>query len=81
MQGTKTGGRVAGTPNKVTTELRNQLKEILSTQLKQLPQLLNTMPADKRLDIVLRLMPYCMPKIETISGRYDDGLDIDGWQF
>ncbi len=33
MQGKKTGGRVAGTPNKITIELRKTLKGIVADEL------------------------------------------------
>lgn len=71
MQGTKTGGRKAGTPNKVTTELRETLKAILDAELTTITATLEKLPAKDRLDVVLKLMPYCMPKIDTINGRYD----------
>lgn len=74
MRGTKTGGRVAGTPNKVTTELREMLKTILDGELVTLRATLDKLPAKDRLDVVLKLMPYCMPKIESIGGRYDKAL-------
>jgi hypothetical protein len=37
MQGKKTGGRVAGTPNKITIELRKTLKGIIASVLALLP--------------------------------------------
>lgn len=76
MQGTKTGGRKAGTPNKVTTELRETLKAVLDAELVTITATLDKLTPKDRLDVVLRLMPYCMPKIDTINGRYDkDALD------
>lgn len=81
MTGQKTGGRQTGTPNKVTKELREQLKNILSAELSELPEMLKNMQPDKRLDIVIKLMPYCMPKIESIEAKYDgkmsDWLDFN----
>ena len=71
MQGIKTGGRKVGTPNKITSELRESLKAILDGELITLKATLDKLPAKDRLDVVLKLMPYCMPKIDSISGRYD----------
>jgi len=68
----KTGGRQAGTPNKVTSELRDALKNILAGELETITATLDRLPARERLDIVLRLMPYCMPKVESIGGGYDN---------
>jgi hypothetical protein len=76
MIGTKTGGRKAGTPNKITSELRDSLKAILDGELLTLTASLDKLTPKERLDVVLRLMPYCMPKIDPINGRYDkDPLD------
>lgn len=71
MKGLKTGGRVAGTPNKITSELRNTLKGIIDAELNSLPTLLAELPAKDRLEAVIRLMPYCLPKVESINGQYD----------
>lgn len=75
MTGVKTGGRKAGTPNKITSELRESLKAILAGELVTLSVTLDKLPDKDRLDVVLKLMPYCMPKIESINGRYDKALD------
>jgi len=78
MQGVKTGGRKAGTPNRVTKELREALKGVIDRELSQITTTLEQLPARERLDVVIKLLPYCMPKIDTINGRYDkDPLDWD----
>mgnify|MGYP003520450608 FL=1 len=79
MRGTKTGGRQAGTPNKVTSELRDALKAIVAHALDTLSDSLAQLPAKERLDVVIRLMPYCMPKVESIGGQYDTGIMTLDW--
>lgn len=76
MQGTKTGGRVAGTPNKVTKELRNTLKAAIEGELDRLSASLAELPAKERLEVLVKLMPYAMPKIDSIGGSYDDGWEL-----
>jgi hypothetical protein len=71
MVGKKTGGRVVGTPNKVTSELRKTLKGIIAAELDALPQTLGELPARERVDLVIKLMPFCLPKVDTIGGTYD----------
>jgi hypothetical protein len=71
MIGKKTGGRTAGTPNKVTSELRKTLKQIIAAELEALPATLIDLPARERLDLVIKLLPFCLPKVNTISGSYD----------
>jgi hypothetical protein len=78
MQGIKTGGRTAGTPNKITSELRKTLKQIIAAELDTLPQTLTDLPARERLDLVIKLLPFCLPKVNTISGTYDrDWTSVD----
>jgi hypothetical protein len=78
MQGKKTGGRVAGTPNKVTSELRKTLKGVIANELEQLPGTLEGLPARERLELVIKLLPFCLPKIDKVSGSYDTGWDVLG---
>ena len=73
MQGVKTGGRKAGTPNRITKELRETLKGVIDAELSQIAGTLEKLPARDRLDVVIKLMPYCMPKVEAVSGDYDAG--------
>jgi hypothetical protein len=77
MRGQKTGGRSAGTPNKVTTELRKTLKEIIAGELETLPTTLQELPAKERLDLVIKLMPFCLPKVDSIGSNYDLAWGLD----
>jgi hypothetical protein len=77
MQGVKTGGRAAGTPNKVTSELRKTLKTIIAAELESLPVTLGELAPRERLDLLIKLLPFCMPKIDAIGGSYDKGWDED----
>jgi hypothetical protein len=71
MNGKKTGGRSAGTPNKVTSELRKTLKQIIAAELDVLPETLGELPARERLELLIKLMPFCLPKVNTIGSTYD----------
>jgi hypothetical protein len=76
MVGQKTGGRVAGTPNKVTSELRKTLKAVVAGELETLPETLKELPARERLDLVIKLLPFCMPKVNPIGGSYDSNWNV-----
>jgi hypothetical protein len=62
MKGKKTGGRQAGTPNKVSGELRDRLREILSGEIDRLPVLLDSLEPAKRAELIARLLPLIIPK-------------------
>jgi hypothetical protein len=73
MQGQKTGGRVVGTPNKITIELRKTLKSIISAELEVLPGTLAELPPKERIELLIKLLPFAMPKVDSIGGTYDTG--------
>jgi hypothetical protein len=73
MVGKKTGGRVAGTPNKITIELRKTLKGIVANELESLPETLGDLPPKERLELLIKLLPFCLPKVDSIGGTYDTG--------
>ena len=65
--GIKTGGRERGTPNKLTKELRSILKNILAKELETIPDNLEKLEPKDRLEMTIKLIPYVLPRIETIS--------------
>jgi hypothetical protein len=71
MRGQKTGGRVAGTPNRLTKELRTVLRDMIAAELDALPKTLEGLTAKERLDVLIKLMPFCLPKVDSIKGNYD----------
>ncbi len=66
-KGIKTGGRKKGTPNKLTSELRKVLKEVLTDELETLPTLMAYLEPKDRLQAIIKLMPYILPKVDSVS--------------
>ena len=58
----KQGGRAKGTPNKITTDLKLILKEVVSNELENIQDRLNTLDNKQRIELVIKLLPYVMPK-------------------
>ena len=75
-KGIKTGGREIGTPNKTTSELRKTLKHIVDDELQILQDNINELQPKERIDLLIKLLPYVMPKVQTVSAR--DGEPIGG---
>jgi len=65
-KGIKTGGREQGTPNILTKEMRTILKSIIAKELETLQETINKTETDKRIDIILKLLPYVLPKVENV---------------
>jgi hypothetical protein len=75
-QGFKTGGREAGTPNKVTQRLREILADTLCEELEDLPQKLLQLDTKERLEIIVKLLPYVLPKNEGILTEQVEPIQI-----
>lgn len=70
-KGIKTGGRQKGTSNKLTSELRKLLKEILTNELENIPNFMADLEPKDRLQTIIKLMPFILPKVESV--RIDEG--------
>jgi hypothetical protein len=74
--GIKTGGREKGTPNKLTKELRENLKNIIDNELNNLSDNFAQLDAKERLEILIKFLPYVLPKVEAINHLNDEPLDL-----
>ena len=64
---TKVGGRKKGTPNRLTAEIRSTLKAVMDEEISNIPDLLEQLEPKERLDMLIRLMPYTLPKITPVA--------------
>jgi hypothetical protein len=58
----KTGGRQKNTPNKLTSEIKEIVKGIVSNQLENIAEQLEALPIEKQIDFTIRLLPFILPK-------------------
>ena len=73
--GKKYGGRQKGTPNRITKELRSVLKDILYQELEQLQERLDVLKPRERVELLIKLMPYVLPKVTSVSHTTNEPLD------
>lgn len=73
---TKTGGRQAGTPNKLTSQTRQLLHNALAGEIERLPDTLAQLEPRERIEAVSKLMKYILPTMESIDSRKADKLDL-----
>lgn len=64
---TKTGGRKPGTPNRLTSELRIILKDIVADELEKLPEILDKLDVKDRVEATIKLMAFVLPKVEAVN--------------
>ncbi|MFZ4740074.1 MAG: hypothetical protein ACOYLE_02800 [Bacteroidales bacterium] len=63
----KTGGRIKGVSvNKVSKELKEIIKDVLQNEFDVISETLQKLEPDKRLEIVVKLLPYAIPKLQYI---------------
>jgi hypothetical protein len=73
--GKKFGGREKGTPNKLTKELRNLLKDIIYNELESLDEKLDKLEPKERIEFIIKFLPYTLPKLQNISHTTNEPLD------
>ena len=69
MKGKKTGGRVAGTPNKATKAVKEWIASILTeyTNSDQFAEDFASLEPKERLTIAEKLMSYTVPKLQATA--------------
>ena len=72
--GKKFGGRQKGTHNKLTKELRSVLKDVLYEEIERLPERLDELDTKDRLELLVKLMPFVFPKVQSVSQSLDEPL-------
>lgn len=76
MKNLKTGGRQKGTPNRLTKELRASLKNVLHNELENLVSNLDKLEPKDRLDVVVKLIQFVLPKIETVHYKENEPTNL-----
>ena len=73
--GKKYGGRQKGTPNRLTKELRVLLKDIMYQELEEVQERFSLLEPKQRIELIIKLMPYVLPKVNSISHKTNEPLD------
>ena len=73
--GNKYGGRQKGTPNRITKELRSLLKDVMYDEIGALQERLDTLNPRERVELLIKIMPYALPKVTSVSHTTNEPLD------
>ena len=60
-------GRKKGVPNKITKDLKESIKLIIENEFESLPETLQQLEPEKRIDVLIKLLPYIVPKLQNIQ--------------
>ena len=77
--GKKFGGREAGTPNRLTKELRAALKNIIHQEIELLPDHFQKLEARDRIELFIKMLPYALPKVNPENYGIGEGGISDSW--
>ena len=80
----KTGGRKAGTPNKVTKSVRESLRDALTGYINGINEknyslftdLMQIQEPAGRLAMVAKFLPYVAPKLQSVSFNNDENRNL-----
>lgn len=71
-------GRPKGTPNKITSTIRNWIIELINDNREQIQKDLQSLEPKDRLSYIEKLLPYILPKVDKteVNISPDKGLTI-----
>lgn len=67
-------GRPKGTPNKITGEIRELLRDVIGNEIQHLQERLEALSDETRLSVVVKLLPFVTPKLRSVEHRSDSGI-------
>lgn len=65
------GGRAKGTPNKVTTSVKEWLSELINANREQVEADLKKLKPRERLAVLEKFMQYVVPRQQAVSAKID----------
>jgi hypothetical protein len=66
-KGIKTGGREAGTPNKLTFQTRQLLVNVLADEFENLSKTLSQLTPAEKIDAICKLAKYALPTMTSLT--------------
>jgi hypothetical protein len=74
--GKKTGGRVAGSPNKLTAEVKELVSAIVLKEIDKLPKILQGLEPYQRAQLTIKLLQYILPKPDPIQLNEQEDMEL-----
>lgn len=58
-------------------DMRRCLKEMMNREIANLPELIEQLPPEQRIGIVLKMMPFVLPKVVSVKANSGEPLNFD----
>lgn len=55
-------------------DMRQTLKELMKREIANLPDLIEQLPPEQRINMVFKLMPFVLPKVNTVNAKSGEPL-------
>lgn len=81
MKRKKSGGREKGTPNKITAEIRQILKNMVDSELSYISANIDSLSLESRVNLLTKLLPYTLPKIQPVIHTAGEKLSYEEMVF
>jgi len=73
---TKTGGRKKNTPNKMTSEIKEIIKSIISKQLDTINADISMLSIEKKIDFTIKLLPFILAKKNNYDMTDNEKIEV-----
>lgn len=60
-------------------DMRQVLKELMNREIAKLPELIEQLPPDQRINMVFKLMPFVLPKVNTVNAKSGETMSFGNW--
>ncbi len=57
-------------------DMRQVLKELMNREIAKLPELIEQLPPDQRINMVFKLMPFVLPKVNTVNAKSGEAINM-----
>lgn len=60
-------------------DMRQNLKELINREIANLPELIEHLPPEQRINVVFKLMPFVLPKVDKVGAHSGEPTDLSWW--
>ena len=61
----------------VVDDMRRCLKEMMNREIANLPNLIEQLPPEQRIGVVLKMMPFVLPKVQNVQANSGEPINLD----
>jgi hypothetical protein len=59
--------------------IRSVLKDFVHKEMEMLPEHIETLENEARIQLLINIIPFVLPRIKEVSHKDDEPFEFDGW--